>query len=372
MLEHMELDRASLVRKDLEILDLEAQMAAIAERITALQVEKLSVQARLDSYRYPVLTLPNEIVAEIFVQFLPPYPDLAPLAGSLSSTFLTQICHQWREIALTTPMLWRAIKLPSRLMYLEDQAETVTSLLTMWLERSGSCPLSIRIPIGDHGDFPIITSSLVPHFARCEHLSFDVQNTGELSAMDRSMLMLRSLSLVISNSNGGSSLFTFQNTPLLRSVSLSDWAHIPSVVLPWSQLTSLTLSLVYPDACMSVLQQTSVLVDCTLSLWTRDDPQDHFNALTLPYLETLVFQSRSDIAPEFFHSLITPALLFLQLPEGFLNPFPESDVVESLESFINDSGCRLRHLRITCAYHGKEVFQTAFTAISLIEVRDST
>ncbi|KAJ7667265.1 hypothetical protein B0H17DRAFT_836591, partial [Mycena rosella] len=54
---------------------------------------------------YPVLTLPPEIVSQIFVNCLPihgrvrPSPTTAPLT-------LTQICHHWREIALSTSALW--------------------------------------------------------------------------------------------------------------------------------------------------------------------------------------------------------------------------------------------------------------------------
>ncbi|KAJ6504124.1 hypothetical protein C8R47DRAFT_177927 [Mycena vitilis] len=54
-------------------------------------------------------TLPNEITSEIFLHFLPVYPRCPPLTGNLSPTCLTHICRRWREIALTTPALWRAM-----------------------------------------------------------------------------------------------------------------------------------------------------------------------------------------------------------------------------------------------------------------------
>ncbi|KAK6985206.1 hypothetical protein R3P38DRAFT_2574952, partial [Favolaschia claudopus] len=68
-------------------------------------------QKRLNAYIYPVLILPTEIVFEIFVHFLPPYPHPPPLAGFNSPTSLAQICRQWRDIAFATPGLWRAIDL---------------------------------------------------------------------------------------------------------------------------------------------------------------------------------------------------------------------------------------------------------------------
>ncbi|KAK6978014.1 F-box domain-containing protein [Favolaschia claudopus] len=110
MIRVLQSDRALLAKKELEIHDLEAQMAVIAERLSVLRSEKLEIKNRLDSYTYSAL--PNEITAEIFLQFLPPYPVAPPMLGPRSPILLTKICRQWREVALTTPMLWRAITLP--------------------------------------------------------------------------------------------------------------------------------------------------------------------------------------------------------------------------------------------------------------------
>ncbi|KAJ7932065.1 hypothetical protein B0H13DRAFT_809491, partial [Mycena leptocephala] len=99
MLAHLEADRA-------RITDLEAQILHLEHSLRALRIEKSQAQRRLDSYTYPVLTLPNEIVSEIFMRFLPTYPRFPPFTGILSPTILTQICRKWREIALGTPALW--------------------------------------------------------------------------------------------------------------------------------------------------------------------------------------------------------------------------------------------------------------------------
>ncbi|KAJ7854619.1 hypothetical protein B0H13DRAFT_1480666, partial [Mycena leptocephala] len=90
----------------------------------------------------PVLTLPNEIISEIFVHFLPIYPRFPPLHGSLSPTSLTHICRKWHEIALATPLLWRAFRLSS-----DDSIpfERQRDISELWLKRSRSCPLSIMV-----------------------------------------------------------------------------------------------------------------------------------------------------------------------------------------------------------------------------------
>ncbi|KAK7033404.1 hypothetical protein R3P38DRAFT_3186940 [Favolaschia claudopus] len=138
MLKSLESDRALLIENDAQILEIEAQISEPHSAISALHAEKQPAQQRLDSYKYPVLTLPNEIVGEIFLDFLPPYPEPPPLLGEDSPTILTHICRQWREIALTTPALWRSIDLR------DVSVEAATSLACSWLERSGCLPLSLR------------------------------------------------------------------------------------------------------------------------------------------------------------------------------------------------------------------------------------
>ncbi|KAJ7244348.1 hypothetical protein C8J57DRAFT_1015246, partial [Mycena rebaudengoi] len=84
---------------DYSIASLEAELCPIRDERKALQDE-------LDAYKYPVLTLPLEVVSKIFLQFVPVYPDVAPAIGFLSPARLGQICRQWRGIAFSTPSLW--------------------------------------------------------------------------------------------------------------------------------------------------------------------------------------------------------------------------------------------------------------------------
>jgi hypothetical protein len=130
MLNQHAADRARLAELERQILDLERPPSV-------LRLERTAVQERVDSYTYPVLTLPNEITSEIFIYFLPIYPVPPPLIGDLSPTLLTHICHQWREIALATPALWRAISLFGHYL----PRNRISSMLS----RSGSCPLSIQM-----------------------------------------------------------------------------------------------------------------------------------------------------------------------------------------------------------------------------------
>ncbi|KAJ7871596.1 hypothetical protein B0H13DRAFT_1634204 [Mycena leptocephala] len=134
MLPALEADRA-------RVAYLEAQISHLERSLSALREERILAQERLDSYKYPVLTLPNEIVSEIFIHFLPTYPLFPPLTGLLSPTLLTRICRRWREIALGTPALWSAI----RASYYDGiPLKQKAHIFDIWLRRSRFCPLFLK------------------------------------------------------------------------------------------------------------------------------------------------------------------------------------------------------------------------------------
>ncbi|KAJ7769246.1 hypothetical protein B0H14DRAFT_2402504 [Mycena olivaceomarginata] len=90
-------------------------------------------------YRYPVLMLPSENVAEIFLHFLPIFPICAPLTGLNSPILLTQICRGWRQIALGTPRLWCMIELFNEIPWKQQK-----TLVDMWLSRTSCSLLSLN------------------------------------------------------------------------------------------------------------------------------------------------------------------------------------------------------------------------------------
>ncbi|KAK6977951.1 hypothetical protein R3P38DRAFT_3470482 [Favolaschia claudopus] len=84
MLDFLQANRVFVAENEAQILELEAQITALQRSIVQLRGAQRAAKQRLSSYKYPVLTLPNEILGEIFIHFLPPYPDPPPLVGNLS------------------------------------------------------------------------------------------------------------------------------------------------------------------------------------------------------------------------------------------------------------------------------------------------
>ncbi|KAJ6512589.1 hypothetical protein C8R45DRAFT_1087737 [Mycena sanguinolenta] len=317
----LDADRARVTEIDAQILDLE-------DSISALRAEKQLVQERLRSYKYPVLTkLPNEMVSEIFVQTLPPYPICPALLGRTSPTSLALICRKWREIALATPELWRAIRA-------SDLSSLHRSESEVWAKRSGSFPLSINIQMHMSQE---ISPELLDRCTRWEHLTLSV-NTPAILILDGPIPLLRHLVL---RQHHRDSSFELRDAPQLRSAV---FALSGAVTLPWQQLTHLTMSHSFITQCLQILGQTTNLVYCDVTVWSvGSDELDDEPEITLACLESLVFNVNPEGPGTRFLNLLTmPALRSLAIRESCI----WLDPIGHLTSFIARSHCRLQILEI--------------------------
>lgn len=115
------------------ILELSAKRDAASDDISVYQ-KVLS----------PVRTIPSDIWAEIFVRCLPTSHNSVMALGE-APLILTRICKSWREIAMSTPLLWRSIHIaisPSR-----TPASQPHTAVKEWLDRSGTLPLHLSVYI---------------------------------------------------------------------------------------------------------------------------------------------------------------------------------------------------------------------------------
>ncbi|KAJ7641232.1 hypothetical protein FB45DRAFT_1124812 [Roridomyces roridus] len=350
-MDHTDIGKASRAADRALIVQLDTEIHELRERIHLLQKARELQQKRLDTYTYPVLTLPHEIVSKIFVYTLPPYPDCPPLTSSLSPTSLTHICRHWREMTLAMPYLWRAIPLG----YFGDAShERQTRVLESWMDRAGGCPLSIEIKpsVVSTWLFGFNSEPILLRRERLEYLKLALANS-HVSFLKGSMPLLRSLSLHLEYKNLPLPTGIVCEYPRLEAVSLTSF---PGTVdwLPWPQLTSLTLRDMTADNSIPILQQTTNLVHLTLILTGGDAAeQDTETALdiTLPSLEALAIgseHSRGEVLTRLFSAFFVPGLDSLQVPERF---FSAADLqrlpTELLRSFLRKSGCQPRKILLT-------------------------
>ncbi|KAJ7356511.1 hypothetical protein DFH08DRAFT_459916 [Mycena albidolilacea] len=344
---------SSLAADRARVADLDAQILFLERSLKELKSQRQPVLERLDSYKYPVLTLPTEITTEIFMHFLPTYPLCPPLTGLDSPTLLTQICHEWREIALGTAALWRAISISS-LMPFEHQFR----LSSMWLNRSNCSPLSLDLAIYLLRRTELL-SPLFLHCARWQHLNLRRLSIPLLRMIQFPMPLLRSLDLFLTNDDPDfiTAKVVFPEAHLLRTVVLND--HAAKVLtLPWVQLTSLTLHGVYPQECVPILRYTSNLVHCKLVL-VDDDGDVTIPDITLPALQSLEL---TGYAEGYLKTLIVPALRDLRVSESFLDP----ECIETLAAFISKSRCQLQELCVTdTAAESRDSYRDGFPLITV-------
>ncbi|KAJ7074682.1 hypothetical protein C8F01DRAFT_32968 [Mycena amicta] len=312
-----------------------ARIEQIEAQIRSLFAEKDVLQRRLDSYRYPILTLPNEITGNIFQRYLPEYPRAPPPDGSGSPTLLSHVCRHWRAVALSMSVLWSAIPILNESLY--------SKWVLCWLERSRQSPLSIQSShrADELDDF--VLDDIMQHRARWEHaylfpaVSRVPEGWGHLP-------MLRHIELQAYDNLSND--LRLAEAPLLRSAILWDF-KCPPDLLPWHQLRALVLVCQEAQDCTPILQQAVNLVYCELVL-TEDDSDSILQPdITLSVLEDLVLTQFTDdpdafIPTRYLGYFVAPALRRLRILDRLIRPNPVSKV----QAFIDKSGCKLEEICI--------------------------
>ncbi|KAJ7073921.1 hypothetical protein C8F01DRAFT_1098715 [Mycena amicta] len=326
-------------RARLSELDTEIQSSRSSSPPAAL-AERNRIQRRLDGYKYPVLTLPTEIVTEIFARYIPPYPLRPPMVGKGSPTYLLGVCRLWRTIALHSSLLWRAIELGPSAVLNEHMA---LEAIQVWLGRSGSSALSlcidfhrrsVELQLGE-----ALLQAVIAHRSRWEYVTFRALGS-HLPMLQGPTPCLVEMD-IMQWTNLPSTLNGFSCCPRLRSVRLWDVGHSVSS-LPWGQLTSLTLIAVHLYQCTPILEEATRLLQCKLIL--RSVSADKRN-IRLPRLEILLLDTggTTDIYEDCLIHFTLPSLRKLEITEHLFG----QAAVDQLRSLVTRSQCPLERLRVT-------------------------
>ncbi|KAF7353671.1 hypothetical protein MVEN_01052000 [Mycena venus] len=142
--------------------DTDAEILARELAIDRLLCEVAELRRRSEQHKAiiaPIQRVPPEIMAEIFLQLaaieaeveidsrydvgdylVNKKPMVRPVRHRAPLIF-GEISREWRFIMLSTPSLWNSISLSCT----DEGVQTNISLCDLWLKRSGSLPLSIRL-----------------------------------------------------------------------------------------------------------------------------------------------------------------------------------------------------------------------------------
>ncbi|KAF7366552.1 F-box domain-containing protein [Mycena sanguinolenta] len=323
---------------------------------------------------YPVLTLPPEIISEIFVySSLPsplgletiPNPRYAPM-------LLLHVCRAWRAIAITTPRLWANLwlefrRLPPRFF----DAENFDKFLADYAVRLGAFPLSLKVTgcaqSEDDGRrvFTAIFDQLASHLEVLELIT-DMNHYREHNLL---FPLLRKLFIGFYYnadedliSLHGRPLQTFCASPQLRELCIFNSARPSHIAIPWERLTEFYGEELSSRECVEVLRSAPSLVKCTFESGTKGHA--NLQALTHPNLQSLKIGSGDEPAVRF---ITLPALQDLELSveniadehllqfisrsSSTLLKFSAMDVpIQSLQGMAN-----LTHLQL-CSPEGNYLF----------------
>ncbi|KAK1231228.1 hypothetical protein PQX77_005664 [Marasmius sp. AFHP31] len=217
------------------VLEPKERMKRVDEEIHRLQTEQDELQQFVDDHnalRSPFRRLPADIWGEIFVYCLPTNKlNVAFCAAREAPLLLTTICRAWREIALNTPRLWSALHV--RVSGADPDPTFPARLegIKLWLDRSGSRPLTLSISMCDNNpsNIPTVTDlDSTPYTALMDLLSSYSRRWGTLS-LDLGVKVSHLQPL---------ERFTIEDLPLLETVYVGGPALIigadPSAVPPTS------------------------------------------------------------------------------------------------------------------------------------------
>lgn len=179
----------------------------------------------------PLRRLPPEILGLIFEAVIV-YPHF------YSPPHLSQVCHSWREVAMSTPSLWKTIALNLRTPGPVNGFPSIpaqVSILDLRLQRARNSKIHVLLDVSElsHAEHPAFQKIL-----DCSdrwHQAWISLPTSVIPLIDRIKGHLNALHALTLKVPGEEPFEVFQDVPLLRHVVI-DAAQRPS--LPWSQLES--------------------------------------------------------------------------------------------------------------------------------------
>ncbi|KAJ7254928.1 hypothetical protein C8J57DRAFT_1657151 [Mycena rebaudengoi] len=349
-----------------------AQILLHEKYLDALEEEEAELEAGLALVTYPVLTLPIEITSRIFLHCLPSHGRVSP-SPSRAPLVLAQICHHWREVALSTGELWSSlypsISFGLALAIPSARDHALRSLIQTWFSRAKATPLSL----GLNCQLTKVSTALLELVS-----SF----TGQIRSLDLHLYegqfrQLRTFEtrfpllqhLAISNASEEEIGDFIKDTPTLRELRLTDFTMTTSLNFPLPLLSRLEISAeISITTFLDVLNNFPVLSYFKYSL--REPNTVGVDGSMAP-----VFPHLSSLAGE------TAALCFVTLPglrELRLPSFSEPDHVQQC---IVRSSCTVDRVTLTFGDELEDedddrkellIWLKAFPSLSVLHIRQCT
>jgi len=326
-----------------------------------LEAKREQVQKSIDSYDVilsPARRIPPDILREVFYRCLTACRN-PTLSATEAPMLLTRVCSLWRSVALSTPQIWAKLYIPlpgdprlsssygvpnDRALEVRRQIFSKTMQLRCeavkeWLDRSGSCPLSLSIsyPFGYvsnngvvHDEFADSLFQIIcPSASRWKHLDLslplDIYQKLETNIPLDSLSMLRGFkgNIFFQDSTplvGEPTMIPLQiiELPALEALSINCLQltlNISRYRNSWNRLTEICFhSSVSDTDLLKVLKQCHNLITLETDMqipWVRETIEPTSEVVLLPHLESLKLRETGPCSTAFL-AVHAPSLKSLQ------------------------------------------------------------
>ncbi|KAJ6514466.1 hypothetical protein C8R47DRAFT_572421 [Mycena vitilis] len=299
-------------------------------QVSELDAQRHILDVNLGQIVYPVLSLPPEIVSNIFVECLPHHGRVRP-SSVAPPLLLVQVCGVWRDIALQTHQLWRSVDVAFSIPPCGDQTAAI-HIINRWFSRAKGQPLSLTIralrakiptPI-----IPLISSVA----ARIHTLELALSNE-DLDILEKHAIVypnLKRLATSVSRRRDDS-FSVLQRAPLVTNLEITG-VPAPLSLLPPLLTTLHIRQRIAFTLLLELFQLCPHLLDVTVHV-SSPEHSGHRSTTTVPHLRSLAIDGG--------------CLGFLTLPSlRHLNTTTNS----CLLAFIQRSRCVLEHLTTVFDY----------------------
>ncbi|KAK7679469.1 hypothetical protein QCA50_017523 [Cerrena zonata] len=306
---------------------IKSRRVAIEEYKQQLAVLCLSRNSRL-----PISKLPVELLTGIFIHYArtggygQPYRDGSAGVRWSSGLVLAQICHHWRGIALSSPLIWS---------YLDTNLCLKPHLLEISLSRSAGAALDVSISWATSSrDRHNLSDGVKRLLQECHRirdlkllsvLGLIAQSQKQLTPCVFSRLECLEINIQYYATPTDTSILLqhlLQHSPILRSVSFGN-AHVDVETLLALPPTVAHLYVPTPpwygiDLCrvIDAMQRLSQLETLSLNIGSSTAPLElegiEGETVSLPKLKHLTMKDRRNIIP-FFESFILPPTIRVRL-----------------------------------------------------------
>ncbi|KAJ7472775.1 hypothetical protein FB451DRAFT_1089698 [Mycena latifolia] len=250
--------------------------------------------------------LPSEILSEIFMHCSSKQDGCKP-------RIFAAVCSRWRDVSLATPRLWCHV-------YLREQMiapQSLHSLLSLQLERSGQAPLSVMFSDSYDKTSTIILKLLLTVSDRWQSLDLELtyqqHECLRIHSSASHFPILKRLAILVTPSWELGNLS--RPLPLLEGLTLNGDCPIPSK-LPWTNFTKCTLIHCSPPEVLNILRSSSTIAELTLFQCVGPGEQEPKQTPISSSIRSLnILECKGAFTRDFLGSLTAPKLQALRIED---------------------------------------------------------